>query len=129
MKLNMKFACAILAFGFVGMSQPALAEQRDLNKDEIMAKFSDKTVSGHHATNDMKSITYFAADGTFKGKRLDKEGITEGKWTADDKNLLCRGKEGNRNCRRVVDDNGTIKIYNEKDHVWTYTKFENGNKL
>ena len=47
--LNKRIIFAVLTFGLIGMSQVALAETRDLTKDEIIAMFSDKTVWGNHA--------------------------------------------------------------------------------
>ena len=122
-----KMVFAVLAFGLIGMSQVALAETRDLTKDEIIVMFSDKTVWGNHARKNRRNKVYYAPDGTFKGKRLDEIGGGEGKWYVDDANLLCIEKEGDTRCRRVVDKNGKIKKYKGKKHVWNYTKFKDGN--
>ena len=127
--LNKRIIFAVLTFGLIGMSQVALAETRDLTKDEIIAMFSDKTVWGNHAKKDRRNKVYFAPDGTFKSKRLDEKGGSEGKWSVDDKNRLCMEKNGDTRCRTVVDKNGKIIKYKGKKHVWNYTKFEDGNKL
>ena len=41
--LNKRIVFAVLTFGLIGMSQVALAEVRDLTKDEIITVFSGKT--------------------------------------------------------------------------------------
>ncbi|GMR05646.1 MAG: hypothetical protein BMS9Abin25_0221 [Gammaproteobacteria bacterium] len=120
---------AALTFGLIGINQVALAEMRDLTKDEIIEMFSGKTVWGNHARKNKRHMVYFSPDGTFKGKRLDKDGETEGKWYVDDENLLCKVKDGDTKCRRVVDKNGKIKKYKGKKKVWNYTKFKDGNCL
>lgn len=57
---------AVLAFGLMGISQVALAETRDLTKDEIIVMFSGNTVWGNHAKKSRKNMVYYAPDGTFK---------------------------------------------------------------
>lgn len=129
-KINKKFISVVLMFGLMGFSSLTFAEERTLTGDEITAMFSDKTVSGHHAFKEKKTINYFSADGTFKRIRLDNDESAEGKWWVDGKNRLCKEKKGDKKtCRGIVDDNGTIKKFKKKKHVWTYTKFEDGNKL
>lgn len=126
---------AVLAFGLMGMSQVALAETRDLTKDEIMATFSDKTAWGKSTKrgkrNDKRVKVYYAPDGTFKSKRLDEREECEGKWYVNEENLLCKESVNcnEMKCRRIVDKNGTIKKYKGYDHVGTFTKFKDGNKL
>ena len=129
--LNKRIVFAVLAFGLIGTSQVALAEKRDLTKDEIIEMFSDKTVWGNHAEKGRRKEVYFAPDGTFRQRRYSKRDtwLNEGKWYVNDENLLCMEKNGETKCRRVVDKNGKIKIYKGKKHVWNYTKFKDGNKL
>jgi len=127
--LNKRIVFAALTFGLIGMSQVALAETRDLTKDEITAMFSGKTAWGKHAKKDNRTMVYFAPDGTYKAKRLDQRDSSEGKWYANDENLLCMEKGGHTRCRRVVDKNGKIKKYKGTNLVWNYTKFKDGNKI
>ena len=124
--MNEMVVRAVLACGLIGMSQVVLAEQRTLTGDEVTAMFSDKTVWGEHAFKDKKTIGYFAADGSLlKNKKESK-----GKWSVDKKGRLCIKKGGEKKCTKIVDDGGVIKKYNKKNkHVYTYTKFEDGNKL
>ena len=121
----------VLVFGLPGMSQVVLAEQRVLKAGEVTAMFSDKTVWGEHAFKDKKTIGYFAADGSFTGRNLAKKNKkSNGKWSVDKKGRLCLKKGGGeKKCRKLVDDDGVIKKYNDKKHVYTYTNFEDGNKL
>ena len=126
-----------LTFGLIGTSQVALAEMRDLTKDEIIAMFSGKTVWGDKEPKVTRSFrlpakrnkVYYAPDGTFKSKRLDEKGSGEGKWYVNEENLLCKesGKKHKMKCRRIVDKNGKIKKYKGKKHVWNFTKFKDGN--
>lgn len=125
--LNKRIVFAALTFGLIGMSQVALAEMRDLTKDEIIAMFSGKTAWGKHARKAVRKMAYFAPDGTRIIKRLDEKGGAEGKWYADDKNLLCMEYEGDTKCRRVVDKKGKIKLYKGEKHTWNFTKFKDGN--
>jgi hypothetical protein len=120
---------SVLAFGLIVISHVVQAEQRDLNADEVTVMFSGNTATGEHAFKKKKSMVYFSPDGTYKGKRLDKNTSRQGKWSVDDKAQLCMEKDGDTRCRRVVDDNGTIKKYKKNKHVWTFTKFEDGDKL
>ena len=128
-KINKKFISIVLMFGLMGFSSLTFAEKRTLTGDEVTAMFSDKTVWGNHAKKDNRNKVYFAPDGTFKSKRLDGSGGSEGKWSVDDENRLCMEKNGDTRCRTVVDKNGKIIKYKGKKHVWNYTKFEDGNKL
>jgi len=135
--LNKRIVFPVLTFGLIGMSQVALAEVRDLTKDEIIAMFSGKTVWGDKVDKGIRSrsrsikrnMVYYAPDGTFKSKRLDEKGAGEGKWYVNEENLLCKesGKKHKMKCRRVVDKNGKIKKYKDKKHVWNFTKFKDGN--
>jgi len=121
--------CSALAFGLTGMSQVALAEMRDLTKNEITETFSGKTVWSNHANKNRSSKTYYAPDGTLKNKRSKDIGTREGKWYVDDKNLLCKEYDGDTKCRRVVDKSGKLKMYKGKKHVGNYKKFKDGNCL
>ena len=133
--LNQRIVFAVLTFGLIGMSQVALAEMRDLTKDEIIAMFSDKTVWGHKAgkvgrssKSNRRNKVYYAPDGTFKSERLDERQSFEGKWYVNEENLICKENiDGDMKCRRVVDKNGKIKKYKDKKHVWNFTKFKDGN--
>ena len=135
--LNKRIVIVVLALGLTGMSQVALAETRDLTKDEIIAMFSGKTVWGEIANKGLMSakrsikrnMVYYAPDGTFKSKRLDEKESGEGKWYVNEENLLCKesGKTHKMKCRRVVDKNGKIKKYNGEKHVWNFSKFKDGN--
>ena len=127
-KINKNFISIVLMFGLMGFSSLILAEERTLTGDEVTAMFSDKTVWGEHAVKDKKSISYFAADGSYSGKNLTKNTKSKGKWSVDKKGRLCIDK-GDKKCRKIVDDGGEIKKYKKKKHVYTYTKFEDGNKL
>jgi len=127
--INEMVVRAVLAFGLIGMSQAVLAEQRVLNADEVAAMFSDKTVWGEHAFKEKKTMSYFSADGSFTGKQLDINETTKGKWSVYKKGRLFLERGGDNLCRKVVDDGGVIKKYKKKKHVFTYTKFEDGNKL
>lgn len=109
--------------------QLSLAEQRVLNADEIMATFSGKTAWGHHAFKPKNNMVYYSPDGKFKGKRLDKNKAVQGEWSVDKKDRLCIHKDGDVWCRKIFDDDGVIKKYKKSKHVWTFTKFEDGNKL
>jgi hypothetical protein len=124
-----KMFFVVLAFGLIGMSQVALAETRDLTKDEIIEMFSDKTVWGNHARKNKRDKVYFASDGTLKSEVYERhiDWESEGKWYVNDENQLCMEKEGDTRCLRVVDKNGKIIKYKGKKHVWNYTKFKDGN--
>ena len=74
-------------------------------------------------------MSYFAADGNFNGKRLDKDRKSTGKWSVNEKGFLCLERGGDTKCRKVVDDDGAIRKNKGDKHVFTYTKFEDGNKL
>jgi len=128
-KMNKKFVSTLLVFGIMGFSNLTLAEERVLTGDEVTAMFSDKTVWGEHAIKGYKSISYFAADGSYNGKNLTKNKKSKGKWSVDEKGQLCLDRKGDNLCRKVVDDGGVIKKYKGSKHVFTYTKFEEGNKL
>ena len=155
--LNVIF-CTVLASCLIGISQVALAEKRALSADEVTAMFSDKTVWGHHTNKPKKYMVYYSPDGTFKRKRIvegstnqngiavvlsssqsgggiyktkqvDTNKIVQGKWSVDEKGRLCIKKK-KKKCRMIVDDNGVIKRYKESNnHVWTFTKFEDGDKF
>jgi hypothetical protein len=134
--LNKRIFFAVLTFGLIGMSQVALAEMRDLTKNEIIAMFSGKTVWGEKANKGLMSVkrsikrnmVYYAPDGTFKSKRLDEKESSEGKWYVNEENLLCKENiDGDMKCRRVVDKNGKIIKYKGKKHVSNLTKFKDGN--
>jgi len=127
-RINKKLVSALLVLGIMGFSNLTLAETRDLTEDEIVTMFSDKTAWGKHAKTDKSNKVYFAPDGTYKSKRLDKSGGSEGTWSVDGSDL-CVKKNGDTRCRKVVDKNGNIIKYKGKKHVWTYTKFEDGNQL
>ncbi len=92
----------------------------------MRAMFSGKTDGGKHAKKkDNRTEVYFAPDGNaYKAKRLDQRDSSEGKWYANDENLLCMEKGGHTRCRRVVDKNGKIKKYKGTNLVWNYTKFK-----
>ncbi len=124
-----KMALFALGSFLLASTQVALAEMRDLTKDEIMTTFSDKTVWGNHARKEKRTRVYFSPDGTYKSKRLDEKGSAEGKWSVNDNNQLCMERDGDTKCRRVVDKKGKIKKYKGKKHVWNYTKFKDGNQL
>lgn len=126
--INEMVVRSVLAYCILGISQVALAEQRVLNADEVTAMFSDKTVWGEHAFKPKKSIVYLSSDGTYKSRRLDVDETNEGKWSVNKKGELCM-KNKKEKCRKVVDEDGVIKKYKKKKHVWTYTKFEEGNNL
>jgi hypothetical protein len=125
--MNKKLISAFLVFGIMGFSNFTLAEERDLTGGEVTAMFSDKTVWGENAKK--KTISYFAADGSFNGKNLDNNKASKGKWSVDKEGQLCLDRKGKNKCRKVVDDGGLIKKYKGSKHVFTYTKFEEGNKL
>ena len=128
--MNKKLLSALLVSFLLSASQAALAGWEDMTAEEITAAFSGKTAWGNHAIKNRRNMVYFAPDGTFKGKRLDEKGSGEGKWSVDGSNL-CLEKEGDTRCRRCAQKkkNGKIRKYKGKKHVWTYTKFEDGNKL
>ena len=123
-KINRKLVSTLFVFVIMGFSNLTLAEAPTLTGDEVMAMFSDKTVWGEHAFKDRKSIAYFAADGSWTNSKK-----STGKWSVDKKGRLCLERGGDNKCRKVVNDGGVIRKYNKKKHVYTYTKFEDGNKL
>ncbi len=127
--INKKIALSALVSFLLVTTQVALAEMRDLTKDEIMTMFSNKTVWGNHARNDKRAKVYFSADGTFTARRLDERGGSKGNWSVNDENQMCMERDGDTRCRRVVDKKGKIKKYKGKKHVWNYTKFKDGNQL
>jgi len=128
--MNKKLVSALLVSCLLVVSHTALAGWEDMTAEDITAAFSGKTAWGNHAIKDKRNMVYFAADGSWKSKRLNEKGGSEGKWSVDGSNL-CMEKEGDTRCRRCAQKkkDGKIRKYKGKKHVWTYTKFEDGNKL
>ncbi|MFW2438311.1 MAG: hypothetical protein ACN4GR_02960 [Arenicellales bacterium] len=90
--INKKVALVGLVSCLLGTTQLALAEKKDLNKDEIIATFSGKTAWGNHAIKGKRNMVDFAPDGTYISKHLDEKSSGEGKWSVDGSNL-CIEKE------------------------------------
>jgi len=109
------------------ISSPGYADE--LSEDEIIERFSNKTVEGRHLKKNFSFVRFYGADGTLIAVS-DEKGERTANWSADEENL-CHQWHGKNKCFPMKEQDGVVKMYNRRGTVpiLVFNKFTDGNNL
>ena len=131
MKAKASICKSIISIILISLSSYAYSEEVELNKEEIIKLFSNKTYEGYNHNKDSKFSVYDATDGHHTVKNW-KGKIRLRYWRVNPDGEYCTGRKKDKGgkCTKIIaNGDGTYKRINQGDHIHTLKNFRDGDQL